>query len=123
MATRQIEALREMAAAADLQVRAPPAAGLLGGLAFRLWRRRLLTEHGAFLPGSAVHEAGGAAMGADPRESVLNEFGQCWDAENVFVADGASFTSGGWQNVTLTIMALAVRACEHIVTQHRAGRI
>lgn len=123
MATHQIEALREMTGVAGLQMRSPPASGLLGALAFTLWRRRLLTEQGAFLPGSAVHEIGGAAMGRDPRDSVLNPFGQCWDAENVFVTDGAAFTSGCWQNVTLTIMALTVRTCEHIARECRAGRL
>ena len=116
-------AIREMTAAAGLQIRMPASGRYLDTLAFRLWKSRLLDSSGAFLPGSAVHEIGGAAMGDDPAQSVLNPFGQCWDAPNVFVADGACFPSGCSQNVTLTIMALAIRASERLVDEYRAGRL
>ena len=62
-------------------------------------------------------------MGDDPRNSVLNEFNQCWDVPNVFVTDGACFVSSGHQSTTLTIMALTVRACDFIVSQHRKGEL
>lgn len=116
-------ALREMAVAAGLQVRMPPSGRLLDVLAYKLWKSRMFSPSGAFLPGSAVHEIGGAPMGTDPGASVLNRFGQCWDAPNVFVTDGACFPSGCSQNVTLTIMALTVRACDHLVREYRAGRM
>ena len=61
-------------------------------------------------PGGYVHELGGARMGSDPAISVLNGFNQCWDVPNLFVMDGASFVTAGWQNPSLTIMALAARA-------------
>jgi choline dehydrogenase-like flavoprotein len=64
---------------------------------------------------------GGARMGADPRDSVLNQFNQCWDVPNLFVTDGACFVSSGYQNTTLTLMALTVRACDFIVAQYRKG--
>ena len=60
-------------------------------------------------------------MGSDPAKSVLNQFNRCWDAENVFVTDGASFVSSSAQNTTLTIMALTARTCEYILKEHRAG--
>jgi choline dehydrogenase-like flavoprotein len=123
MAADQLEALREMAAAAGLEVRMPPSGRLLDSIAFRLWRSRLLAPDGKFLPGSAVQEIGGAPMGKDPRHSVVDEYGRCWDADNVFVTDGASFPSGCWQNNTLTIMALTVRACDRIAGDYAAGRI
>jgi choline dehydrogenase-like flavoprotein len=66
-------------------------------------------------PGTSVHEMGTARMGSDPSGSVLNRFNQSWDVKNLFVTDGASFTSGGFQNPTLTMMALTVRACDYIV--------
>ena len=53
-------------------------------------------------------------MGSDPTTSVLNEFNQCWDVPNLFVMDGASFVTAGWQNPSLTIMALAARASERL---------
>ncbi|MDH6224239.1 GMC family oxidoreductase [Streptomyces sp. MJP52] len=61
-------------------------------------------------PGGNVHELGTARMGASPADSVLDPHNRCWDAPNVFVADGSCFPSGGWQNPTLTVMALAARA-------------
>src|SRR4029453_4577881 len=59
------------------------------------------------VPGSAIHESGVARMGADPKNSVLNQFQQSHDIKNLFVMDGASFPSGGCQNPTLPIRALA----------------
>jgi choline dehydrogenase-like flavoprotein len=123
LAREQLQTMRELADAAGLEVRTPPSGSRLEAAAFRLWRSRLLDEHGAFIPGSAAHEIGGAPMGASPEESVLDPFNRCWDAKNVFVTDGAAFPSGCWQNVTLTIMALTVRACERIAREHAAGRL
>ena len=100
---------------------ATPAGRPLHNLVFKMMRKRLVMDSGAAIPGTAVHEVGGAPMGADPGKSVLNRFNQCWDAENVFVTDGASFVSSGAQNTTLTIMALTVRACEYILKERSAG--
>ena len=76
---------------------------------------RQCTRHGAAWPGLSIHEMGGARMGSDPKDSVLNSYGQCWDAANVFVTDGACFVYPGYQNPTLTIMALTSRACQNII--------
>ena len=64
-------------------------------------------------PGSAFHECGTARMGADPASSVLDANNQCWDAHGLYVTDAACFPSQGYQNPTLTIMALTARACQH----------
>jgi len=42
---------------------------------------------------------------------------------NLYVTDGASFTSGGSQNPTLTMMALTVRACDDIVARLEQGEL
>ena len=85
---------------------------------FRLLRSLVLANDGALWPGGAIHETGGACMGDQPGNSVLNQYGQCWDADNVFVTDGACFVSSGFQNPTLTMMALTVRACRFIVDDY-----
>jgi choline dehydrogenase-like flavoprotein len=121
MVADQLKTMREMAHVASLQIRIPPSGRLVDALAFDLWKRRLICDSGAFWPGSAIHELGGAGMGEDPGISVLNPYNQCWDATNVFVTDGACFPSGCCQNVTLTIMALTVRACDYLVRTHRTG--
>lgn len=64
-------------------------------------------------PGSAFHECGTARMGTDSGNSVLDLNNQCWDARGLYVTDAACFPSQGYQNPTLTILALTARACQH----------
>ena len=85
---------------------------------FRLLQSLVLADCGALWPGGAIHETGGARMGDKPDNSVLNSYCQCWDVDNVFVTDGACFVSSGFQNPTLTMMALTVRACRFIVSHY-----
>lgn len=66
-------------------------------------------------PGSNNHEVGTARMGKTKETSVLNEKNQVWTCPNVYVTDGACFTTSGYQNPTLTILALTWRACEDIL--------
>jgi choline dehydrogenase-like flavoprotein len=68
--------------------------------------------------GGAIHECGGARMGADPQSSVLNPINQLWDAPNVFVTDSSCFVTNGTCGPTLTTMALTVRACEYIASEY-----
>jgi choline dehydrogenase-like flavoprotein len=65
-------------------------------------------------PGYSIHEVGTCRMGDDPKRSVLNKWCQSHDHRNLFVVDGASFTSAGWQNPTMTILALSMRASEYL---------
>jgi choline dehydrogenase-like flavoprotein len=65
--------------------------------------------------GSIIHEVGGAIMGMKAKSSVTNQWGQTWDVKNVFLTDGAVFPSNADKNPTLTIMALAWRATDHLL--------
>ncbi len=76
-----------------------------------------------YVPGGLVHEMGTARMGIDPKTSVLNGFAQSWDVPNLYVMDGAAWPSNAWQNPTFTMMAIAGRACEHLVDGLKQGRI
>lgn len=96
---------------------------LVSRIVYKLAASLVYTPEGALVPGSAIHETGGAAMGDDPETSVLNRFNQCWDAKNVFVTDTASFTTAPFQNPGLTIMALSARAAHHIADELAAGRL
>jgi choline dehydrogenase-like flavoprotein len=74
----------------------------------------------AIAPGGfIIHEVGGAIMGADRRTSVTNEWCQTWDVKNLFITDGAVFASNADKNPTLTIMAVAWRAADHIADRMR----
>jgi choline dehydrogenase-like flavoprotein len=70
-----------------------------------------------------AHEIGTARMGTDARTSVLTPFLQTHDVSNLFVMDGSAFPSSACQNPTITIMALAVRACDHLLEQLKRGEI
>jgi choline dehydrogenase-like flavoprotein len=69
--------------------------------------------------GSIIHEVGGAIMGSDPQSSVTNKRCQTWDVDNLFITDGAVFASNADKNPTLTILALAWRAADHILERMR----
>jgi choline dehydrogenase-like flavoprotein len=71
----------------------------------------------------AVHEAGIARMGQDPKTSVLNAFQQAHDIPNLLVLDASGFPTNPCQNPTLTIMALCVRSCDHLLDEMRRGEI
>ena len=109
--------LRELALACGLKVDPLRRESLGSGLVYRLTSRLVYTRDGALLPGSAIHEAGGAAMGHDPATSVLNRHNQSWDVPNVFVTDSASFPTSPYQNPALTIMAMSARAAHHIADE------
>jgi len=74
-------------------------------------------------PGWAIHEVGIARMGSDPKKSVLNQFQQTHDVKNLFVCDGAGFTSSACQNPTLTIMALCVRSMDYLMGEMKRGNV
>jgi choline dehydrogenase-like flavoprotein len=76
-------------------------------------------EDGGFI----IHELGTARMGADPKTSVLNGFCQAHEVKNLFVTDGACFVSNPDKNPTLTMMALAWRASDHLLEQARQGNL
>lgn len=68
-------------------------------------------------PGKIIHEAGTARMGADAKSSALNKWNQAHDCKNLFVVDGAAFTSQADKNITWTILALSMRASEYIIDE------
>lgn len=74
-------------------------------------------------PGYSIHEVGTARMGSDPKTSVLNQWNQSHDHKNLFVVDGASFVSSGWQNPTMTILAISMRASEYLAGEVKRKNI
>lgn len=69
--------------------------------------------------GEITHEVGTTRMGATPRESVVNSFGQCWRTKNLFVMDGGVFASHPNKNPTLSILALSWRSSAYLVDEAR----
>ncbi len=99
-----------------------------------------MREH-AYRAGRAVYEAAGATevfevppypsthnlgtnrMSADPRDGVVNKWGQTHDIKNLFISDGSQFTTGAAENPTLTIVTLAIRQADYIADQMGKGEI
>ena len=75
------------------------------------------------LPGMSVHEMGGARMGDDPAQAVLDAHNRAHEVANLFVTDGACMASAACQNPSLTYMALTARAADFAATELKAGRL
>lgn len=80
-------------------------------------------QDGIVDPGCNFREAGTAIMGANSDTSVVNAFCQTHDVPNVFVVDSAVFPASPEKAPTLTIMALAWRAAEHLLDSARRGEL
>jgi choline dehydrogenase-like flavoprotein len=65
-------------------------------------------------PYPSTHNLGTNRMSANKRDGVVNKWGQSHDIPNLFVSDGSVFTTGGAENPTLTIVALAIRQADYI---------
>jgi choline dehydrogenase-like flavoprotein len=74
-------------------------------------------------PGYSIHEVGTCRMGDNPKTSVLNKYNQSHDIKNLFVVDGSSFVTCGWQNPTMTILSLSMRASEYLADQMKKRNI
>jgi len=68
-------------------------------------------------PYPSTHNLGTCRMGAKAASSVCNAYGRTHDIANLYISDGSQFTSGGSENPTLTIVALAIRQAEYIAKQ------
>lgn len=74
-------------------------------------------------PYPSTHNLGTNRMSERPEDGVVNRWGQTHDVANLFVSDGSQFTTGGTENPTLTIVALAIRQADYIAEQMSAGAI
>ncbi|MDH3442569.1 MAG: GMC family oxidoreductase [Deltaproteobacteria bacterium] len=61
--------------------------------------------------------AGGTRMGADPKNSVVNEFCQAHDAQNLFIVGASVFPTMSGYPPTATIAALAYHTADYIQSQ------
>ncbi|MEQ8808747.1 MAG: GMC family oxidoreductase, partial [Imperialibacter sp.] len=74
-------------------------------------------------PGLDIHEMGGARMGTDPTNSILNKWNQVHQCKNVFVTDGACMTSTGNQSPSILYMALTARAANYAAEELKKGNL
>jgi len=78
-----------------------------------VWRAPL----GNGMPGA--HHEGGTRMGKDPKDSVVNRYGQTWDIPNLFVVGSSTHPTMSGFNPTLTIQALAYMSADAIVNRYK----
>ncbi|MBV9505906.1 MAG: GMC family oxidoreductase, partial [Acidobacteriia bacterium] len=64
-----------------------------------------------------AHLVGAARMGNDPRTSVVDAFGRTHDIPNLFICDGSVLPTQGSANPGLTIMAMAARIGDYLISQ------
>lgn len=62
------------------------------------------------------HLLGTARMGERPEDSVVNPWGRAHDVPNLYIIDGSPFVTASGVNPTATIMALALRAVDHLIS-------
>ena len=62
-------------------------------------------------------------MGDKPKTSVLSNLKQSYDIKNLLVVDGSAFVTCGWQNPTMTISALSMRASENLEELMKQGAV
>jgi choline dehydrogenase-like flavoprotein len=69
------------------------------------------------------HLLGTCRMGSDPKDSVTDADGRCWDIPNLWICDGSLFPTCGGVNPSLTIQALACRIGDRIGELGRRGEL
>ena len=69
------------------------------------------------------HLMGTARMGEDPERSVVNQYGQSHDVENLFIYDGSVFVTSSGFNPTGTISAIALRSVKHLIANRRNQKV
>jgi choline dehydrogenase-like flavoprotein len=80
-------------------------------------------DHGLLSPGAIIHEVGTARMHDDPKQGVTNRHSALHEVPNVYLTDASVFTSQADKNPTWTIMALAMRAADHIISERKKMNI
>jgi gluconate 2-dehydrogenase alpha chain len=69
-------------------------------------------------PYQTTHNTGGAIMGDNPKDSVVNKYLQVWDVPNVFSLGAGAFPQNAGYNPTGTVAALTYFAAARIVSQY-----
>jgi choline dehydrogenase-like flavoprotein len=68
-----------------------------------------------------AHLVGGCRMAANPQDGVVDAEQRTFAVPNLYLTDGSVLPTQGSANPALTIMALAARCAEHLITGSQAG--
>jgi gluconate 2-dehydrogenase alpha chain len=76
------------------------------------------TGHWSVVPYQTTHNTGGAIMGDNPTDSVVNKYLQVWGVPNVFSMGSGAFPQNAGYNPTGTVAALAYHSAQAIIGQY-----
>ncbi|OLV15701.1 GMC family oxidoreductase [Deinococcus marmoris] len=79
---------------------------------------RSVPEHYTIVPYQSTHNQGGAIMGMDPANSVVNPYMQHHQVSNLFVVGASSFPHNSGFNPTGTVGAVTYRLADAIVKRY-----
>ncbi|GLT81034.1 hypothetical protein SLA2020_524420 [Shorea laevis] len=66
-------------------------------------------------PISSAHQMGSCRMGVDPRESVVNQMGETWEIEGLFIADASVFPTALGVNPMVTVQAISYCTAQSVL--------
>lgn len=86
----------------------------------QLWQTDpLISSH----PIGGYHHMGTTRMGASPATGVVDGNCRVFGIQNLYVAGSSVFTTSGWANPTLTLLALSLRLADHLAVQLRDRKL
>jgi len=66
----------------------------------------------------STHIQGGTIMGLSPEHSVVNTYGQHWQAPNLFVMGASQFPNNGSANPTPSVLAFTYRTADAVIDRY-----
>ncbi|CAJ2636001.1 unnamed protein product [Trifolium pratense] len=66
-------------------------------------------------PVCSAHQMGSCRMGTNPKESVVNQMGETWEVEGLYLADSSVFPTALGVNPMVTIQAIAYCTAQHVL--------
>ncbi|KAK7250710.1 hypothetical protein RIF29_33317 [Crotalaria pallida] len=74
------------------------------------------------IPLCSAHQMGSCRMGNDPKESVVNQMGETWEVEGLYLADTSVFPTALGVNPMVTVQAIAYCTAQSILQVLRRKR-
>lgn len=72
-------------------------------------------------PIGGYHHIGTTRMSSDPRRGVVDADCRVHGCDNLYIAGSSVFSTAGWANPTLSLLALALRCADHLDGRLRGG--